>query len=755
MKLRNLFMAVIAGAAALVACEQLEELGLADLSVDQAEISLPAEESSATIGLVATRDWMVSGELPEWITLSATSGEASSKPQTITVTVLENKGNDRETTINFTIGLKKASVLVKQAGAMGEIKKGSGTKDDPYTVAGVIAFVESLGADVQSDKVYVKGVVSEVATTFAASGNYGNATFYIKDSADAEQKFYVFQTYYLGNRQWKSGDTEIKVGDQVIIYGPVVNYKGNTPETAGKGASFIYSLNDKSDGGDEPVNEGTAKGKGTLEEPYNPAGAAAFAKSLGADVQSDKVYIKGKVSKVGTTFEASGTYGNATFNIVDAEDGTGDFYVFQTYYLGNRQWKSGDTEIKVGDIVIIYGPVVNYKGNTPETAGKGASFIYSLNGKTDGGNEEVPQGEAKGDGTLDNPYNPAGAAAVASKLSYTDKDNYQTTDPVYVTGKVSKVSTTFEASGTYGNASFTIVDATDGTGSFEIYQTYYLGNRMWEIGDQEIKVGDVVIVYGPLMNYKGNTPETVGKGASYIYSLNGQTEVAQSPVFGVESADIKVAASATTAEIKVKGNVAWSVARKSDQVTCDPTSGEGAATITVTFPANESTENEVGYSVALSTDADVENKTILVNIIQGKAGQGGEKSVTVETNNTLTWTTVTDDTYKEGRSITVDGVTFTCYKNTSNTGFDNFLQSNHIRIFKNYVLKIDAGTTITKVVLNCAFSDKCFEFTVSNGTKGTADTSVPSVTWEGEIDPFIAEMTGGQNRVGSIEVYYK
>ena len=226
-------------------------------------------------------------------------------------------------------------------------------------------------------------------------------------------------------------------------------------------------------------------------------------------------------------------------------------------------------------------------------------------------------------------------------------------------------------------------------------------------------------------------------------------------MFSVEKTEIKVSASATSAQIKVKGNVAWSVTRKSDQVTCDPTSGEGAATITVTFPANESTENEVGYSVALSTDADVENKMILVNIIQGKAGQGGEKSVIVETNNTLTWTTVTGDTYKEGRSVTVGGVTFTCYKNTSNTGFDNFLQSNHIRIFKNYVLKIDAGTTITKVVLNCAFSDKCFEFTVSDGSKGVADTSVPSVTWEGEINPFIAEMTGGQNRVGSIEVHYK
>ena len=32
-----------------------------------------------------------------------------------------------------------------------------------------------------------------------------------------------------------------------------------------------------------------------------------------------------------------------------------------------------------------------------------------------------------------------------------------------------------------------------------------------------------MVVYGPLMNYQGNTPETEGN-KSYLYSLNGKTE---------------------------------------------------------------------------------------------------------------------------------------------------------------------------------------------------------------------------------------
>lgn len=448
MKLRHLFMAVIAGAFAFTSCEDELDLGAAKVSfVEPAGLVLNfgPEESSSTVTFVSTRDWniseVLSNTLPDWIALSATSGEASTQEQSVTVTVMANPGNDRETGVTFTIGLAKATLTVKQAGKMGEVKKGSGTKEDPYTVAGVLEFIETLGADKESEKVYIKGVVTSVKTTFEASG-YGNGTFYIADALDAEQTFYVYQTYYLGNRKWKSGDAEVKEGDEVIIYGPVVNYKGNTPETAGKGASFVYSLNGKSDGGDEPVNEGTAKGKGTLEEPYNPAGAAAFAKSLGTDVQSEKVYIKGKVSKVGTTFEASGNYGNATFNIVDAEDGTGDFYVFQTYYLGNRQWKSGDTEIKEGDIVIIYGPVVNYKGNTPETVGKGASYIYSLNGKTEGG--------AGGD---DTDYSKVPAKTVKEFIAAADTQNYYK-----LTGKVSNF-----------NSNYCSFDLTDETGSIYVY----------------------------------------------------------------------------------------------------------------------------------------------------------------------------------------------------------------------------------------------------------------------------------------------
>lgn len=447
MNLKRILLTLMAAAVAFVSCNQEEELGMANLTVTPGELTFDQSDGTSEVELLATRDWLIASQ-PDWVAVSVTGGQASTKPQKVSVSVIANSGYNRTGTVVFTIGIMKAALTINQAGAQGEIKLGTGTKEDPYTVAGVIKYVQGLGADVESpDVVYFKGKVTSVATTFAASGTYGNATFYIADEPGGDT-FYCFQSYYLGNRKWNSGDTEIKADDEVIMCGKVVNYKGNTPETVGKGGSFIYSLNGKTEGGGTGGDPGTPKGKGTLDDPYNPAGAAAYAKSLGIDVQSPvSIYIKGKISKVGTTFAASGNYGNATFNIVDASDGTGDFYVFQTYYLGNRQWKSGDTEVQEGDEVIICGPVINYKGNTPETVGKGASYIYSLNGKTEGGDN--PGGGGGGN------VKEAKAVTVAEFIAASESND----QPYKLTGKVGGSINT-----TYGN-----FDLTDATGTVYVY----------------------------------------------------------------------------------------------------------------------------------------------------------------------------------------------------------------------------------------------------------------------------------------------
>ena len=266
------------------------------------------------------------------------------------------------------------------------------------------------------------------------------------------------------------------------------------------------------------------EGSGTLEDPYTPAGATSFTSALASDQEGGPIYIKGIISSINTTFEASGNYGNAIFNI--SEDGTtngAQFYIYQTYYLGNKPWKASlGPDVKVGDEVIIYGKVVNYHGNTPETVGKGGSYIYSLNGETAGGGGD-DQSEPKGTGTLEDPYNPAGAAQAVKDLAWTSASDYEKIGPAYVKGKISKIANkgTYTEGGTYGNASFYITEDGESGTEFYAFRILYLGNKKYESGQTDIKVGDEVVIYGELMNYQGNTPETVA-GNAYLYSLNGQ-----------------------------------------------------------------------------------------------------------------------------------------------------------------------------------------------------------------------------------------
>ena len=132
------------------------------------------------------------------------------------------------------------------------------------------------------------------------------------------------------------------------------------------------------------------------------------------------------------------------------------------------------------------------------------------------GGTDTPSGEAQGDGTLANPFNAVAANAVAGAL----EQGSTSTEDYYIQGKISEIKFTFDAE--HGTATFFISDDGTTANQFQVYSALYLGNRNWAEGDTQISLGDEVIVYGKLTNFKG-TPETASKKA-YLYSLNGKTE---------------------------------------------------------------------------------------------------------------------------------------------------------------------------------------------------------------------------------------
>lgn len=280
-----------------------------------------------------------------------------------------------------------------------------------------------------------------------------------------------------------------------------------------------YDIPNGGNGGETTTE--VAEGNGTVDSPYNPLAVVQYIKSLEAGVNSSNyVYIKGIVS---STKEISAQFGNASFYISADGTTTGtQFYVYRVKGLGNKNIASDD-EVKVGDEVIICAKVVNYGGNTPETV-QGEGYIYALNGKTEGGTTPST-GQATGDGSKENPFNSVAANQMASKLDSGEKTDKQ----YYIKGKVVSVKEAFSAQ--YGNASFYISDDGKEDNKFYVFRTLYLNNEKWTEGKTNVAVGDEVVVCGSLINYMGNTPETV-QGETYLVSLKsngGGTETPDTP----------------------------------------------------------------------------------------------------------------------------------------------------------------------------------------------------------------------------------
>lgn len=128
----------------------------------------------------------------------------------------------------------------EQGGGQSTGDKGSVT--NPYSVAEALAATNALEPKGETaDKVYIRGKISEI--TSVDTGEYGNATYYISDDGSKTSQFQVFRGYYLGGAKFTAAD-QIKVGDNVIVYGKLKNYQNSdqslTPEVT---SSQLYSLN--------------------------------------------------------------------------------------------------------------------------------------------------------------------------------------------------------------------------------------------------------------------------------------------------------------------------------------------------------------------------------------------------------------------------------------------------------------------------------------------------------------------------------
>ena len=116
--------------------------------------------------------------------------------------------------------------------------------------------------------------------------------------------------------------------------------------------------------------------KNTPETAYTVAKALELiAAGEGLDA---KVYVKGQITSIKEVNTEQ--FGNATYDISDDATAANKLTVFRGYFYDNKHFTSND-QIKVGNVVVVYGKLVNYNNNTPQVTN---SSIYSLNGVVSG-----------------------------------------------------------------------------------------------------------------------------------------------------------------------------------------------------------------------------------------------------------------------------------------------------------------------------------------------------------------------------------
>lgn len=184
-----------------------------------------------------------------------------------------------------------------------EDANGYGILDYPFTACMANVFAGNLEqGETTPEDYYVKGKIADIKYTF--SEQYGTATFFISRDGSNDYTFQAYSVYYLENKPWVEGNTQIKVGDEVIICGKLTNYNG-TPETASKKA-YIYSLNGvtKNEMGEKP-------------EEIKSVTIAEF----NAAAESSSVWYQ--LTGIVNNLKDNDMYGN-----FDLEDETGSVYVY-------------------------------------------------------------------------------------------------------------------------------------------------------------------------------------------------------------------------------------------------------------------------------------------------------------------------------------------------------------------------------------------------------------------------------------------
>lgn len=210
-----------------------------EAGVEVTAINFDAEGGDKTIIIKATRGWEIT-KSATWFNAtpaSDTNLNLQEKSVEVKFTAMPNDEAARTETIKIVMDKIEKSIVVSQADAEGNVAgpQGEGTLESPYNVGRAMEII--LAGTYTEDMVYTKGIISELGEDGRAQ--YGNYTFSISDDGTTTGQLLVYRCKYLNGKNFTTSDN-LAIGDEVIVCGQLINFKGNTPEIQ---SCYIASLN--------------------------------------------------------------------------------------------------------------------------------------------------------------------------------------------------------------------------------------------------------------------------------------------------------------------------------------------------------------------------------------------------------------------------------------------------------------------------------------------------------------------------------
>ena len=249
-----------------------------------------------------------------------------------------------------------------------------GSVNNPYSVAEAI---EATPASGTSSEVYIQGIVSELfKTSIIDDGN--NYRYYISDDGTTKNQLLVYKGKGLNNVAFSSAD-DLKIGDEVVIYGSLTIYN-NAAEVAS--GNYIVRLNRPVDTtpsiavSTTSVEAPAAGADGTIEVTYNnitdvmaevqfcdAEGAKATYDWITAKINSENNNVVDYLIEENTSTEARTAY----MKVYALDDEANDVYselitvtqegaVVTPPAASGKKWVLTDlADLNEGDVIVIVG----------------------------------------------------------------------------------------------------------------------------------------------------------------------------------------------------------------------------------------------------------------------------------------------------------------------------------------------------------------------------------------------------------------